>query len=104
MVRVLISEFQADTTLQDKWGDTPLHDAACEREEEVALTLITEFGCDTTIRGRFGRTLLHSACEKGCLTLAKLLIRDYNADINAQDENKDTLAVWNGKHELFLAL
>ena len=28
MVRMLISEFQADTTLQDKWGCTPLHEAA----------------------------------------------------------------------------
>ena len=50
---------------------------------------------------------IHRACEKGCLTLAKLLIRDYNADINAQDKNKDTplhLAAREGDHELFLAL
>ena len=106
---MLISEFQADTTLQDTWGYTPLHIAACEGEEELALTLITEFGCDTTIisRGQYGRTLLHRACQGGCLTLAKLLIRDYNADINAQDEDKDTplhLAAKCRQHELFLAL
>ena len=109
MVRMLISEFQADTTLQDERGDTPLNVAAYGGEEEVALTLITEFGCYITIRGLggFGETLLHSACWGGCLTLAKLLIRDYNADINAQDEDKNTPLHWaarNGQHELFLAL
>ena len=107
MVRMLLSEFQADTTLQDKWGDTPLHVAAYWGKEEVALTLITEFGCDTTIRTKYNRTLLHSACKGGCLNLAKLLIHNYNADINAQDENKDTplhLAAQDRNENLALAL
>ena len=79
MVRMLISEFQADTRLQNMLGHTPLQEAVYWGREEVSLTLITEFGCDTTIRARDGRTLLHSASKEGCLNLAKLLIRDYNA-------------------------
>ena len=52
MVRMLISEFQADTTLQDKWGCTPLH----EHNYWGGRKLPTEFGFDTTIITRDGKT------------------------------------------------
>ena len=107
MVRLLISEFLADTTLQDWYGSTPLHVAAFWGKETVAFTLITEFSCNPTTKDLHTRSLLHNACRGGCLTLGKLLIRDYNADINAQDDKKDTplhLAAREGRENLALAL
>ena len=64
MVRMLISEFQADTILRDSiCGDTPLHMAASCGRGEVALTLITEFGCDANLPNNNGYTSLHRACQ-----------------------------------------
>jgi ankyrin repeat protein len=71
MARMLVSEFKADTTLRNRWGYTPLHEAACEGEEKI---VISEFGCDTNTADNRGRTLLHTACEEGCLTLVRTLI------------------------------
>ena len=65
MVRMLISEFQADTILQSGLGDTPLHKAAWSGRGEVALTLITEFGCDANLPNNDGHTSLHRACAHG---------------------------------------
>ena len=105
MVRMLISEFKADMNIVDGNKNTPLHEAA--KYEDVALALINEFGCETNIRGWGGRTVLHNACAGGCVALVRTLIRDHNADVNAQDSHKNTplhMAAANGKEGVALAL
>ena len=105
MVRMLISEFKADTNIVD--NNTPLHVAAHYGKEDVALALINEFGCDTNIRGFIGRTVLHSACAGGCVALVRTLIHDHNADVNAQDNYNNTplhVAAAKGKEDVALAL
>ena len=73
MVRMLISEFQADTTLLDKLGYTPLHMAVYWGRGEVALTLITEFGCDTNLPNNDGYTSLHTACANGDTSVVRII-------------------------------
>ena len=88
VVRMLISEFQADTALQDEWpsGDTPLHRAI--RRVEVALTLITEFGCDANLPDSNGYTSLHTACAYGDASVVRIIGK--YASVLATDKNGDT--------------
>ena len=89
MVRMLISEFEADRNARDLYNNTPVHVAALNGKEEVVLTLIKEFGCDPTVRGRYDRSMLHQACNSGNVSLVKTLIRDFKADITARDDSKN---------------
>ena len=105
IVRMLISEFKADMNIVDILNRTPLHGAAEYGKEDVALALIQEFSCDTNFNS--SRTVLHSACEGGCVALVRTLIRDHNADVNEQDEFKNTPLHWvaeYGKEDIVLAL
>jgi ankyrin repeat protein len=107
MVRILISEFEADTTIRNWQGRTPLHVAASEREERVALALITEFCCDINTVDRWGISLLHKACEKHCLTLVRTLLSRNSYGINIQDRDGDTalhLAILRGQEDVALIL
>ena len=107
LVRTLIHDHNADVNAQDNSKDTPLHMAAANGKEDVALALINEFGCETNIRGRDGRTMLHSACAGGCVALVRTLIHDHNADVNAQDNSNYTplhVAAEYGKEDVVLAL
>ena len=102
MVRMLISEFQADTTLQDVWGDTPLHDAAWNGRGEVALTLITEFGCDANLPNNDGYT---RACVHGHASVVRMIGK--YASVLATDEDGDTplhIAAAGGHRECVEAL
>ena len=91
LVQTLIRDNNADVNTQDNRNDTPLHLAAREGKEDIAIALINEFSCSISVKGGwFDRTLLHSACQGGCLTLVRTLIQDHRADINAQDNFKNT--------------
>ena len=105
MVRMLISEFQADTTLQSPWGNTPLHNAARLGRGEVALTLITEFGCDANLPNNYGYTSLHRACEHGHASVVRMVGK--YATVLATDKNGDTplhIAAAGGHEECVEAL
>ena len=110
LVRTLIRDHNADVNAQDDGNSTPLHVAAQYGKEDVALALINEFGRDTNTRVmRNGKTVtvLHSACEGGCVALVRTLIRDHNADVNAQDDDNSTplhVAAEYGKEDVALAL
>ena len=71
MVRMYISEFKADVNIRDGNGDTALHHAARNGNEDIVLALIHEFSCDINIRGFFGRTFLHTACYNGHANIVK---------------------------------
>ena len=88
MVRMLISEFQADTTLRSGLGDTPLHKAAIFGKGEVALTLITEFGCDANLPNNDGYTSLQTACSNRYASVVGLIGK--YASVLATDKDGDT--------------
>ena len=108
LVRTLIRDHNADVNAQDDHNNTPLHLAVKEGMEDIAIALINEFSCSTSVKGGwYGRTLLHNACEGGCLNLVRTLIRDHNADVNAQDDHNNTplhLAVKEGMEDIAIAL
>ena len=54
---------------RNKYGTTPLCDAAGGGRLDIVHYLINERGCDPMCRGRWGRTPLHRACEGGELNL-----------------------------------
>ena len=94
LTKTLIQDCSADVNAQDDHNDTPLHLAAQAGKEDIAIALINEFSCSTSVKGWFGRTLLHGACQGGCLNLVQILIRDHNADVNAQDDDNNTHFTW----------
>ena len=51
--------------------------------------------------------MLHNACKGGCVALVRTLIRDHNADVNAQENSNETplhVAAANGKDAILLVL
>ena len=67
----MIRDNNADVNAQDNDNDTPLHEAAANGKEDVALALINEFGCDTNARDWRGWTFLHTACSWGKANIVK---------------------------------
>ena len=87
MVRMLIAEFKADMTIQNKDGDTALMLAIECGHKNVAYALLKDYQCPVDVRGKDGNTALHCMCRKGNLKMARMLIAEFNADMMIQ--NKD---------------
>ena len=107
MIKMLISEFGADSNARSCKNDMPLHIAAMNGKEDVVFALIDKFGCDPTVKGDIGRSLLHNACHSGNVSLVKTLICDFKANITARDDDKNLpihAAALSGKKELVLTL
>merc|ERR1712100_102684 len=47
-------------------------------------------GCDVDTTDNEGRTSLHIACDRGYIDIAKMLIKDFHANLNCQDMAKYT--------------
>ena len=100
LVQTLIRDFNPDVNARDDQNNTPLDVAALYGKEEVALSLLNEFSCDPN-------GALHNACKGGSVNLVRTLIRDFNPDVNARDNENYTplvVAVSNGKAEVALTL
>ncbi|XP_013403535.1 ankyrin repeat domain-containing protein 7-like [Lingula anatina] len=74
----------AELNAQDSYGRTPLHRAACTRDENT-VRLLLERGADPNITNKDGRTPLHAAAKKGCRDIVKLLL-GRGADPNIKDK------------------
>ena len=105
LVRNLVLDHNADVNVKDDKNNTPLHMAALAGKDEVVFTLINEFGCNVKEdKGFSGRSLLHHA---GSATLVRSLVLDYNADINAKDDQNNTplhVAALGGRDEVAFTL
>ena len=84
----MLIERGADVAAQDKVGETPLHLASRNGEEEVARMLI-ECGADVAAQNKDGETPLHRASQKGKVEVTRMLI-ECGADVSAQTKHGET--------------
>ena len=85
----LLIKHGAKVNFQNKYGYTPLHQAASNDDPSVSRILL-ENGADPNIKDRFGRAPLHKAVEMDRRNSAKLLIEHPETDINAQTNDNIT--------------
>jgi ankyrin repeat protein len=97
--KVLIETMGYDVNAQDKNNCTPLHNALryFNPNEGGDITvlhyLLSQKGIDGNIKDKFGYTLLHWACQRINrlrLDIFKVLIEKHGADVNVQDDGKNT--------------
>jgi ankyrin repeat protein len=97
--RYLIETKGCDVNVQDNDKDTPIHFALrCFDQNDggnitVLTYLLSHNNTNANVMGKYGNTLLHYACfgiNTLTLDIFKLLIERLGADVNAQDDNKDT--------------
>jgi cytohesin len=80
----------------DKDGRTPLHDAACDGNEDL-LRLLLERGAQVDAVDRLGMTALHVAANRGIAEAVKVLI-SHKADVNARDKEGQTPLHWAARY------
>lgn len=87
----MLIENQANAEAKTKNGQTPLHNAimAPEPSKEM-VTLILDQWVNVDTQDNMGKTALHLAAEKGLTDITKLLIEDYEADVNIKDSKGQT--------------
>ena len=102
MVRMLISEFQADVNVsRNYYADTPLSLAARMGYNEIVMMLFSEFRSSLNIPK--DRSVLHVACDMGNVGLVRALMQENKADVTARDDEGNTpvhVAAINGKEAI----
>jgi ankyrin repeat protein len=94
--RFLIETKGCDVNVQDEDKDTPLILALryFKGGDIAVLTyLLTQKGINVNLKGQSGYTILHTACNNIKylpLDVFQHLIETHSADVNAQNDNKDT--------------
>ena len=91
-VRLLLKN-NADANLTSRDGETPLQFfcRSCYEEDSIMVVrLLLEGGADVNLPSTFGRTPVFTACLYGHLSLLRLLVEEYGADINVKDEALST--------------
>ncbi|WP_341808246.1 ankyrin repeat domain-containing protein [Wolbachia endosymbiont (group E) of Neria commutata] len=87
VVKYHIDEENADFTLKDSYGFTPLHIAAVNGYLDIVEYLIDDKKADFTVKSNCGNTTVHWAICAGHLNVIKYLIDEKNADFNVKYEN-----------------
>ena len=91
VARKLVTEYGADLNARDNDDNTPLNLAArLSGKMELINMLVKEYGCSPHTKGFNGRTLLHNACNGGHVDVARKLVTEYGADVNARDNDDNT--------------
>ena len=88
--RVLLENYNFDVHERDDDGLAVLHNAALAGDLELFLYLM-ENGSDVFSKTKDGRSCFHLAAEKGHLKICKLLLKNYNFDIHARDDDMFTV-------------
>jgi len=89
----------ADVNARDSKGRTPLHSAASDGNDDIALVLLTH-GADVNARGKDGETPLHEAAEFGYAKVATTLLA-HGADVNAKDSREYAPLLWAAENGYF---
>ncbi|XP_062711316.1 uncharacterized protein LOC115254290 [Aedes albopictus] len=106
IVQMLKDGYAPDINAQDNNGNTSLLLAAKFRKWEMVKILIDKDyknSANYKIANNNGLTLIHLAAEKGNKKIVQMLIDDYAADVNVQDNDGNTpllLAAHNCKWEM----
>ena len=85
----LLINHGAKVNSQNKYGYTPLHQAAGNDDTSVSRILL-ENGADPNIKDKWGRAPIHMAIEMNRRNSAKFLIKYPETDVNAQDNDNKT--------------
>ncbi|KAI9442625.1 ankyrin repeat-containing domain protein [Lactarius indigo] len=80
----------ADTRAKDKFGVTPLHQAADSGEGTNVVKLLIEHGADVNAKADDLRTPLHLASRSGSLEIVRFLV-ERGADISSVTKGGETL-------------
>lgn len=84
--RLLKNKPNADVTIANNQGWTPLHFACRETQATPLIESLLSFSANVNAAAADGRTPLHIACEKGSLKVVQVLLQ---AGANAVAETKD---------------
>ena len=96
-----VPKCDANVTIEDERGVTPLHSASGMGDRKIAGILLDR-GADVAAQDQSGETPLHSASRDGHLEVAVMLI-ERGADLTAQNIHGETplhLAAQNGRLEV----
>ena len=88
VVRVLVSEFQADIN-KFYGGETLLHKAADKDHLDVVRVLVSECKANVNVRNDYGDTPLHLAVRK-CHSDVIRVLSEFKADVNVCNNHGDT--------------
>ena len=87
MVKTLLAK-GAEVDVKNKWGETPLHEAAEHGHLDVVKALLAK-GAEVDAKNKHGKTPLHLAAKDGNLDVVKELLAK-GAEVDAKDEDGRT--------------
>ena len=85
LCRAILENYNFDINARDDYGWTELNYAAFSGDLEFLQYLI-EIGSDIFSKTKSGKSCLHIAAERGHLEMCRVLLQNYNFDINARDD------------------
>ena len=90
MARMLIAQFKADMTIQNRDGATALMLAIKAGHDNVAHALLEDYKWPMDITGEYGDTLLHYACRFNATWSMKSLIQKYKVHMYSRNNINST--------------
>ena len=97
-----LMEYNADPSLKDADGATPLHFAARHGCAETSKLLLSNSSSSVNCPDNSGMTPFHLACARGSLELCELFL-EHRADIRARTVEEKSplhLAAWHGNKDI----
>lgn len=97
MFAKLIDDPRLDINVQDKNGNTILHDICCwalDSKLEMLKLILDKFAFDINLQNNNGFTLLICACKAGSEDYAKFLLKRDDVDVLLTDSNGHTAKDW----------
>ena len=95
MVRMLVSEFKADMTIQTPSGATPL--ILASKHDNVVHALLSDYQCPVDAKGKDGYTALHYSCRYGHVDVVRTLV-NHKVNVNAKTDSGDTPLTLAARH------
>jgi ankyrin repeat protein len=82
----LLIELKFDPSRKDKFGHTPMHEAAVRKDDTGCLQWLLTNGLNPNVQSTLGQTPLHLACKVGSIEATRMLL-NHDADPNIVDSN-----------------